>query len=486
MSAGLCLVGCASDAVLGDYTASSCDFAEPPSDTTDVTLYLSTFWEDRKEMGALEVLLDHEQVYSYSKSPKETRVDAQLQLDAAFVNKKLPDVFQANGGSDVLRWVRGGVESSAICPLDELSRAYGWEDAYFPRSLEPVSCLGSLYALPVGIHRLNVLFYNRKLFEELKLGDPTLVDPSELGSSALLLEQLAKVQQLAKAPGARKFIPFAIGAKRAWPLTVMAFENVLLSIDRRAYETLWRGGLKTDDPELREQLTASLQRMLEALRKLVSFSSLSEDVDWQDAVRQVGSGEALFTVTGDWGWAQLEENQLEDVVAVAFPGTSSTFVYTPDSFAVPRESEQDGSRARGFLQKVVADPDALLAFSESKHSIPARRDFDASLLKRAELRETYRKFTECSAGVGGCDVLLASSGLAPPPGFTSCFDDIEALLAKAVTGSIPETFYDNPRNCDNPWPPQTEAEAATRIVEQLLAVAREEFAEECRLPEDPR
>ncbi|RYZ08426.1 MAG: ABC transporter substrate-binding protein [Myxococcales bacterium] len=484
VSLALCLQpACASEAVLGDYTPSTCDFADPPSDTSDVTLYLSTFWDDPKEMGTLDDLLDSGRVYIYSKTPKKTRVAAQLQLNAAFENKKLPDVFQANGGSDVLRWVRGGGEASAVCPLDRLSETYGWGDAYFSRSLEPVSCLGSLYALPVGIHRLNVLFYNRTLWNELKAADSTLVEPAELGSLEQLLDQLGRIQQLAERPESRSFVPLAIGAKRAWPLSVMAFENVLLSIGGGAYQTLWQGGLKNEDEQRQAQLERALGRMLDNLRQLVAFSTLNEDVDWQDAVRQVGSGEALYTVTGDWGWAQLEENQLEDVVAVAFPGTESTFVYTPDSFAVPRESGQDGSRARGFLQRVVASPEALLAFSESKHSIPARRDFDASLLKRAELRETYRKFTDCSAGIGGCDLLLATSGLAPPPGFDSCFDDIEALLAKAVTGTIPQTFYENPRKCENPWPPRSPEEAAERLVEQLVAVAHQQFAQECRLPE---
>lgn len=471
---------CASEAVLGDYKPSTCDFAEPASDTSDVTLFLSTFWDDPKEMQTLEVLLNEERVYLYSKSPKETRVDAQLQLNASFATKKLPDVFQANGGSDVLRWVRGGGEASAVCPLDRLSQTYGWESAYFPKSLEPVSCGGSLYALPVGIHRLNVLFYNRTLFEALKRADDSLLEPEKVETLPQLLAQLAQVKQLQQTQELPAFVPLALGTKRAWPLTVMAFENVLLSLSRGAYETLWQGGLRVENADRRRELTTMLPAMLEALRRLVDFSSLSEDVDWPDAVRQVGSGEALYTVTGDWGWAQLEEDQLKDVVAVAFPGTASTFVYTPDSFAVPREAEQDGSRARGFLQRVVASPKSLLAFSEAKHSIPARSDFDETLLRSAALRDTYRKFKDCSAGVGGCDLLLATSGLAPPPGFDSCFDDIEALLAMAVTGSIPATFYDNPRKCEKAWPPETKEEAADRIVKQLLEVAGKQFAAECR------
>jgi len=483
------LLGCSGDKVLGDYPPSTCDLAEPPAEVSGEQLSIATFWADSREQDAFEELRRRiaSRGYSVTTEKIETRIEVQRKINDSFESQKLPDVFQVNGGSDVLRWVQNrDPEGTDVCALDRLNDQPAWRDAYFPKALEPVTCHGSLYGLPVGIHHLNVLFYNREVFAALaKLALASgveLVEPAKMQSVNELLALLATVRELGATTAAGKpIIPLALGTESEWPLTIVAFENVLLSLGQHAYETLWLGGLETFDQKRADELSASLTTMLQVLRALHGYSDVTAQVSWQDALRQVGAGEALLTITGDWGFAQLDAEAAARVDTVTFPGTAGRFVYTPDSFAVPRELKKNGFPARAFLHDVVADKQALIAFSNAKHSIPPRSDLterEIDSLNSENLRSTYRQFADCGGADGGCQLLLAVSGLAPPPGTDACFDEMDGLLAFAVTGDAPPSDGPVARQCQ-PMP-ATGKGAEARLIELLLDVATRRFAAACR------
>jgi ABC-type glycerol-3-phosphate transport system substrate-binding protein len=486
----LCLVACSSDKLIGDYPDSSCDLAEPATDTQSSLISVATFWTaDDREYAALKRLLDSvdRDRYVVETQQMRTRVDAQRHINDAFENAQLPDVFQVNGGSDVLRWVRDRpADATDVCALDRLRDSYGWQGSYFEAALRPLTCHQHLYGLPVGIHNLNVLFYNRELFARLqevaKARGLKLIEPAQLGSVAAFVEELALVNELGvDGDGGEPVVPLAVGAQSDWPLTIIAFENVLLGLGNDAYTTLWMGGLEGDTGAGRRALETSLQDMVSVLRQLRSYSNAEARVSWQDALRQVGSGDALFTITGDWGWAQLDEGAEGRVATVTFPGTAGTFVYTPDSFAVPRELGKTGFAAHSFLHDVVEDEATLLAFSNTKHSIPPRVQLSPTQLDelKPSVRETYERFQGCAADTSGCQLLLAVSGLGPPPGTNPCFDDIDALLTLAVTGVSPSAEQLETRLCTEPFP-KGESAATARMIELLLSIGNQGFATDCR------
>lgn len=485
------LVGaCSGERVLGDYPPSSCDLAEPPENVADAPLSVATFWAgDSREREAFQTLYDRidQDRYAPAQETMTSRVDAQRRITAAFDLQRLPDVFQVNGGNDVLRWVDGrDAESTDVCALDSLRETYQWQAHYFEAALAPLTCRGKLYGLPVGVHHLNVLFYNRELFAELKQEareqQRELVDPSELDDVGSLVELLTEVAALSpKTPGGAPIVPLSIGAQSEWPLTIVAFENVLLSLGDGAYETLWQRGLDGDDGARSRKLRRALERMVELLRELAAVSNLEQRVGWQAALRQVEAGEALMTVTGDWGWAQLSADAAERVATVDFPGTSSVIVYTPDSFAVPREVGKDGFPARYFLHDIVESKDAVLEFSAMKHSIPARSDLTEAEVERLpteSLRERYRRFRACDADPE-CEPLLAVSGLGPAPGTDPCVDEIDALLTLAVSGMSPSPEVLDSRRCREPFPLDRDA-AAERLVDLLMSIANRRFSADCR------
>jgi glucose/mannose transport system substrate-binding protein len=394
----------------------------------------------------------------------------------------------------VLRWAQNrDPEGTEVCSLDRLQElpdsrdGYSWRDHYFDAALDPVTCHGNLYGLPVGIHHLNVLFYNRELFAHLRElaheSGVELVEPGQMDSVDDLLSVLASVAELnATTTKEKPIIPLAIGTESEWPLTIIAFENVLLSLGQHAYERLWQGGLESFDQKRSDDLRASLQAMLHVLRELYAYSDVSSPVSWQDALRQVGAGEALFTITGDWGFVQLNDEAAARVEAVTFPGTAGWFVYTPDCFAVPRELKKNGSPAHAFLHDVAADTQALIDFANAKHAIPPRKNLtndQIESLNGESLRSTYRQFASCGSSDGNCELLLAVSGLAPPPGTNPCFDEMDSLLAFAVTGDAPPRDGSVARECQQKLP-TTSQEAEGSLIELLLDVATQRFAAACR------
>jgi glucose/mannose transport system substrate-binding protein len=484
------LLACSGDHTLGHYPASTCDLAEPPAEVSDTPLSIATFWPaDSQERDAFQTLVEQVDTRRYFVSTQQmsTRVATQMHIDDAFESQQLPDVFQVNGGSDVLRWVEGRPpETTDVCALDSLSERYGWQDSYFRAALAPLTCEDKLYGLPVGIHHLNVLFFNREVFAELdelaRARGAKLLPPAELKSAYQLLEQLELVAQLdATTTSGAELIPLAVGTRDEWPLTIVAFENVLLSLDHEAYETLWMGGLEGDDGTRASELRARLSETLALLRELYRFSNVTEELSWQAALRQVGAGEALMTITGDWGWAQLGAEAIAKVETATFPGTAGTFVYTPDSFAVPRELKKNGFPARSFLHDVVEDKAALIAFSKAKHSIPPRHDMAEELaaLGSDSLLSAYREFARCDESPESCKLLLAVSGLAPPPGVDPCFDEMDALLALAVTGRAATREPLEPPLCDETFP-SSSAQAEKRLIDRLIRVAEQRFAAQCR------
>jgi hypothetical protein len=301
-----------------------------------------------------------------------------------------------------------------------------------------------------------------------------LNDPRQLAEELELVASLG-----ATSPGGEPIVPLALGAKSAWPLTIVAFENVLLGLGHDAYETLWLGGLEHDDGKRRAELARSLDEMVAVLRRLVVLSNFSQPVSWQDALQQVGAGEALMTITGDWGYAQLSSEARDDVVISEFPGTAGNFVYTPDSFAVPRELKKNGFPARSFLHEIVESKDALIEFARWKHSIPPRVDLspdEVDALDDDGLRDSYRRFKSCEQS-SSCKLLLAVSGLGPPPGTDPCFDEIDALLALAVTGELPDD--ETLEGCKTSEPLDRET-ASARLIELLLKIGEQRFANDCR------
>lgn len=266
-----------------------------------------------------------------------------------------PDAFQVHGGAELnTGWVAAG----KVTALNDLYEAEGWMDKFPKELIELVSLDGNIYSVPVNIHRGNVLFYNKKIFEEHNLQAPKT------------FEEFFEVAEALQAAG---IVPLALGDKEPWTAT-MLFENVLLGeLGVDDYKKLWTGELPLDDPGVRTSL--------ETFKRMLNYVNADHAArNWQDAAQLVATGEAAMNVMGDWAkgyfTTDLKLTANEDFGWVASPNTEGMFMVVTDTFAIPLGAKHEAS-AREFL-KVLGSVEGQDVFNPLKGSIPARLDADKS------------------------------------------------------------------------------------------------------------
>ena len=146
-----------------------------------------------------------------------------------------PDSFQLHAGLEVQSYD----PEKYLQPLDALYKSEGL-DKVFPKDLlSLLQYKGHYWGVPVNIHRANVLWYNKKLFDDNKLEPPATWD------------DFFKVAKVFKA---KKIIPLAIGTKEGWE-SGHTFETILVSVlGADGYKGLWTGTTRWTDPKVTKAL----------------------------------------------------------------------------------------------------------------------------------------------------------------------------------------------------------------------------------------
>jgi glucose/mannose transport system substrate-binding protein len=319
-----------------------------------------SWWVSRGESEALRALLG---VYNRA-HPSAPVVSAAVsgtpharqQLRSRMTRGRPPDTFQVNGGTDLFSWVGAGAVRERMEPLDFLFSSEGWS-AVFPQDvLELVTHAGRLYAVPVDIHRTNTLFFNRQSLAEQGLAPPTTLDD---------------LHEVAQALRARGIVPFSIGYKDSWTLTMLAFENVMVAVaGGDYYRDFFSGKRSADDPELYATL-AHVARILD-------YSNAdAPSLAWDGAVERVRTGRAVMTIMGDWAKGYLINSRSPfDFGEIPSPGAAGAFVFATDTFGLPKRASQRAGAIE--LLKVFGSKEGQDVFNPLKGSIPARTDADLS------------------------------------------------------------------------------------------------------------
>lgn len=263
-----------------------------------------------------------------------------------------PSTFQVHGGAELNEsWVAAG----KMTPLNDFFNEHDLNDKFPEELIELVSKDSEIYSVPVNIHRGNVLWYNKKVFEENDLEAPKTFD-----------DFFAAADKLKE----KGITPLALGDKEAWGATHL-YESVLLGhLGAADYGKLWTGELAFDDPKVKEG-TEIFSKMLEYVNDDHSARN------WQDAAQLVAEGEAAMNVMGDWAKGYFDESGLkvnEDFGWVPTPNSDGSFMVVTDTFGLPNEVDNPET-VKEFLT-VLASVDGQDAFNPKKGSIPARVDAD--------------------------------------------------------------------------------------------------------------
>lgn len=257
--------------------------------------------------------------------------------------------------------------------LTPMAEHLGWYSQMPPMVRATLSQNGALMAVPTGIHRVNWLWLNRKVFERNKLTPPT-----NWAQFVTVADQLKK----------RGITPLAIG-NEPWQLAVL-FETVALG----------EGGKEFYRKAFLEQDSATLTGP-DMVRVLTRFQQLRAYVPqkyaglkWHQATNLLESGGAAMQVMGDWVKGELSAGNYrpgEDIACLPSPGSAGLFSYNLDSIAMFKQRDPAQLQAQGDLAQLLMTPKFQEEFNRVKGSIPALTNPDMSKFDRCAVR-SYQDF----------------------------------------------------------------------------------------------
>jgi glucose/mannose transport system substrate-binding protein len=387
----------------------------------DSEVEIIDWWTAGGENDAITALLEvFQQQYPSEKSlpmPIAGSTAARLTIQMRMNNGNPPDTFQANGGWDLLAWVlynNVNDENTLMDPVDSSA----WAGVMPQAVLETVSFNGKCYGVPLDIHRVNTLFYSQPLFLKYGLAEPTTL--SEVFAVAAELQANGILA------------PIALGTKDG-TLPILFFENLLVSRAGAAYYQSFMHG--NEDP-FGPQIAAAV----DDLATLLTYANAnSAQLTWSQAADRVLTGDAAMTIMGDWDKAYMKSRDAApgtDFRELAMPGTAGTFVFTTDTFGLPRGALNNAG-TRDLLTTFGSNA-GQDAFNPLKGSISPRKDTDVSLYDDMG-RQTIADFREAS------EIVAATAILAPPDFMTKVNSALLQFVADGNKSTVIHTianYYD--------------------------------------------
>jgi len=262
------------------------------------------------------------------------------------------DTFQLHAGLEAESYSA----EQYLEPLDDLYASEGLE-AVFPADL--VTMLkaygGHYWGVPVNIHRSNVLWYNKAVFEANGLTPPANFD------------EFVTVAEALRAAG---ITPFVLGSKDGWEAGHI-FEDILAgTLGAEAYSGLWTGATAWTG--------ADVAQALENFTMMLSYANPDHSAHtWDSAGEFLIAGTGGMMIMGDWTDGWFTSKGFTGYGWAPPPGTQGIFVALSDSFAMPKAAS-NVENALNWL-KVCGSLEGQEAFNPQKGSICARTDCDPSL-----------------------------------------------------------------------------------------------------------
>ncbi len=266
-------------------------------------------------------------------------------------NNQPPDSYQLHAGLEAADDIKAGW----LEDLSSLYEANGWKSKFPAGLIDKLSISGKIYAVPVNIHRSNLMFFSPKKLTEWGISAP----------AKTWTEFLAQAETLK----AKNVKALSVGA--TWT-QMHLLENVLLGeLGTEKYNGLWDG--KTD------WKGANVVAALDVFKKVLDVSVVGTD-DWQPTIDKVLAGTAAYNVMGDWAAGYLQGAKAlkykDGYDVVASPGSTGVYNFLADSFTLPKNAPHK-TYAEAWL-KLCASPEGQDLFNPKKGSVPARLDSDKS------------------------------------------------------------------------------------------------------------
>jgi len=411
------------------------------ANNTSGRVELFSWWTSGGEASALAAAIGiHKQKYPNVNVVNLTGPDsnvAHAQLVQRMQGGNPPDTFQVNIGEDLMYWVKSNGIDATESPLEPID-AYVSKNGFYSLLVDQVTVGGAFYAVPMNVHRINSLFFNKKLFAQLGINEP---------SEGMTLDQFNQLCVTIKGKG-KVPVPLALGNVGRWPLQELVFEDILPGIAGAAYyESFWRGNEHTSDGVIKDTIDEALLLRCGPTKALPCdggyFNTDADNIDWPAALDMVQKGTAAMSAMGDWAKGYFESKGWTadvDFGVVQFPGKYKVFVYTADSFPLPINDAPSHDLAAQLLQ-TFASVESQVAFNQIKGSIPARSDIDLTQYPGSfdamHLR-TYQSFHDATQAL---NTALALSGLLPIGVLTDLRNTLQYSMSQGTSAYI-QTYLD--------------------------------------------
>jgi glucose/mannose transport system substrate-binding protein len=278
-----------------------------------------------------------------------------------------PDVTQIIGVA-IGEWAELGL----LLELDGVAAAGAWNQALFPAIGALVQHRKHVVAAPLGIHRINTLLYNRKLFARLHLTPPTSWAEFELVAQRLRAAGVAPLAQ----------------SSEPWQVTTL-FENLVLAESGPDY---YRELFVRQTPQ-----ALADKRLLNALQRLRTmkgwmFKPLDEQ-PWTEVVRRFAHRDAAMLIMGDWAKAELNAWGFatdDEFSCAPMPGTDNYHLYSVDTLSM-FANDYSHLAAQEKLAQLLVTPALQQQYNAAKGSVPVRRDADPARMDSCA-RASWRTF----------------------------------------------------------------------------------------------
>ena len=244
-----------------------------------------------------------------------------------------------------------------LLPLDELAKQQNWGALYSPTVLDYLRYQDSYVAVPFNIHRVNMMWLNKAIFDELKLTPP---------------QTWAEFIETAQTIEAAGYIGFAHGLQ-PWQDTLL-FESVAISV---LGTELYRAIFVDHNPDsLQSPKLVQVFQQFRALRSLVDERAI--DRNWDQNTQLLIDNKAAMQIMGNWvkGELTLQQQQPnQDYYCLPAPGTHTAFSYNIDTFVFFKNHQQPADQqAQTALANTISNRQLQIEFNQIKGSIPARQD----------------------------------------------------------------------------------------------------------------
>ncbi|MBN2142186.1 extracellular solute-binding protein [Candidatus Woesearchaeota archaeon] len=350
------LVGCAAPPAAPPTTETPPPQEQPKQEVNALVFY--HWWTSASEAASINALIG---VFT-SKYPDTAVMPAPVVGGAGYsmlglikplvLAGEAPDAFQMHAGYEAKPYYDAGL----LEPIDSLWKSEGLE-AVIPKVVQDMCKFdGNYYAVPVNVHRVNVIWYNKKLL------DDNNINPASLTTWDAFFAACDKL----KAAG----VEYPIQLGESWT-QAHTFEQILASEGIDFYQDLVNGKITSaSDPKL--------VAALETFKKYLTYVNPDyEGLGWDAATKRIISGESAFNVMGDWANGEFKLVGMvygKDYGTIGVPGTQDMYGLCIDTFQHPKGVAHPTNSERWL--GVVASKDGQDAFNPKKGSIAARSDAD--------------------------------------------------------------------------------------------------------------